>query len=170
MKQYIFKHKDFQGGVPAVLEGIKKELGEMIKHTDCPLEEVENKLTELSQDLIKLHIQQRKNPTDTKLKPKIDEIKAKVRSLTLVVAVKQKIEELANYAKTQQSKSEKIAAQIEVYECDDEEFEEEFEEEKEEEKKSSESAIGNQCIDLMKYAQPMPECFEKSLIRLCYLL
>jgi hypothetical protein len=45
MKQYIFKHKDIQGGVPAVLEGIKKELGEMIKHTDCPLEEVENKLT-----------------------------------------------------------------------------------------------------------------------------
>ena len=56
MKQYIFRHKDLQGGVPAVLEGIKKELGEMIKHTDYPLEEVENKLTELSQDLIKLHI------------------------------------------------------------------------------------------------------------------
>jgi hypothetical protein len=44
MKQFIFSHKDIQGGVPVVLEVIKKELGEMIKHLKCPLEEVENKL------------------------------------------------------------------------------------------------------------------------------
>jgi hypothetical protein len=45
MKQYIFSHKDIQGGVPAVLEKIKNELNEMIKHTDCTLGEVETKLS-----------------------------------------------------------------------------------------------------------------------------
>ena len=110
----------------------------------------------------------RKNPKDEKLKPKIDEIKTKVRTLTIIVAVKQKIEELTNYGKSQQSKSEKIELQIDVFECN--EIGEESEEEEEEEKKSSESAIGKQCIDYMKYAEPMPECFEKSLIRICYLL
>lgn len=38
MKQYIFINKDFQGGAPIILEGIKKELGEMIKHLDCDFE------------------------------------------------------------------------------------------------------------------------------------
>ena len=38
MKQFIFIHKDIQGGVPVVLEAIKKELGEMIKYIDCPLD------------------------------------------------------------------------------------------------------------------------------------
>ena len=117
MKQYIFSHKDIQGGVPAVLESIKKELSEMIKHTECTFEEVETKLSQLSQELIKLGIQLRKNPNDKSLKPKIDEIKTKVKSLTIVVAVKQKIEELTNYAKTYQSKSENIMVNIEVYEC-----------------------------------------------------
>ncbi len=39
MKHYIFSHKDIQGGVPVILEGIKKELGEMIKHLDCDSEQ-----------------------------------------------------------------------------------------------------------------------------------
>jgi NCAIR mutase (PurE)-related protein len=45
MKQYIFSHKNIRGGVPAVLESIKKELEEMIKHTECTFEEVETKLS-----------------------------------------------------------------------------------------------------------------------------
>lgn len=44
MKQYIFSHKDIQGGVPVVLEAINKELAEMIKHTDCNLDQIESKL------------------------------------------------------------------------------------------------------------------------------
>jgi hypothetical protein len=41
MKKYIFKHKEIKGGVPIVLEAIKRELGEMIKYAEFPLDEVE---------------------------------------------------------------------------------------------------------------------------------
>jgi hypothetical protein len=41
MKEYIFKHKQIKGGVPVVLEAIKRELGEMIKYAECSLDEVE---------------------------------------------------------------------------------------------------------------------------------
>ena len=91
----------------------------------------------------------RKNPTDESLKPQVAETKIKVRSLSIILSVKQKIEELTNYANSQQNQSENIELQIDVYECQDNEEEEE---EKEEEMKSSESIIGKHCIDNMKNA------------------
>ena len=106
----------------------------------------------------------RKNPTDESLKPQVAETKIKVRSLSIILSVKQKIEELTNYANSQQNQSENIELQIDVYECQD------FEEEEEEEMKSSESIIGNYCNEIMENAVQMPECFEKSLVRICYLL
>ena len=106
----------------------------------------------------------RKNPTDERLKSQAAETKIKVRSLSIILSVKQKIEELTNYAKSQQNQSENIELQIDVYECQD------FEEEEEEEMKSSESIIGNYCNEIMENAVQMPECFEKSLVRICYLL
>ena len=119
MKQYIFSHKDIQGGVPAVLEGIKKEFIELIKHLDCAVEDVDDLLGQLRQELTRLQIQLRRNPSDESLKSKIEEIKNKVKSLTIVLAVKQKIEELTNYSKNEQSKSENINVSIDIYECMD---------------------------------------------------
>jgi hypothetical protein len=91
----------------------------------------------------------RKNPTDERLKSQVAETKIKVRSLSIILSVKQKIEELTNYANSQQNQSENIELQIDVYECQDNEEEEE---EKEEEMKSSESIIGKHCIDNMENA------------------
>jgi hypothetical protein len=88
MKQFIFSHKDIKGGVPVVLEIIKKELGEMIKHLGCPLEEVENKLATLEQEYKSLLISQRKTPADEKLKEKIEKTKTMIKSASLVISVK----------------------------------------------------------------------------------